>query len=220
MKSKHFLLLVLGLLIVLMLIFGFIFRKKLRMKVKRLFHKTYFSNNDDSCTGCAMFFQDGISAHQSAYRKEGIRPAKDFVQLRQFINNGTLIEIKSCKFYEVEPMDASLPCLLPKGVDFINGLALEYNTLCNQKNLAYVPFRITSATRTTQSVKHLMEGNENAIKNSPHLLGKTMDISYIFNKNDSLQKELFIQALSNLKKKGLCYVKYEVNRKCFHITCR
>lgn len=220
MKSKYFFLIISGLILGIMLIVSIIFRKELKRKIKKVINRTHLFKNDESCNGCAMLFQDGTAVHQSAYKKDGIRPRKDFDELRKLINNGTLIEIKTCDLYEVESMDASLPCLLPKGVRFIDKLATEYKTMCDQKNLAYIPFRITSATRTIRSVKELMEENENAIKNSPHLMGKTMDISYIFNKNDSLQKELFIQALSNLKNRGLCYVKFEVNRKCFHITCR
>jgi hypothetical protein len=220
MKPKHIFLLFFGVIIVMMLIAGLIFRKELRRVFKRVINRSHLSYNDASCRGCDMMFQDKIPVHERAYRNEGIIPRKDFDQLRKLIKNGTLIEIKTCERYKVESMDASLPCLLPKGVDFIDKLAMEYKTICDQNNLAYVPFRITSATRSTESVKELMNGNENAIENSVHLKGKTLDISYLFNKTDSSQKELFIKALSNLKNQGLCYVKYEVNMKCLHITCR
>lgn len=220
MKPKHIFLLIFGLIIIAMSIAGLIFRKELKRFFKRVIHRSNITYNDDSCKNCAMLFQDGVSIQERAYRNEGISPRRDFGELRKLIKNGTLIEIKTCEMYIVESMDASLPCLLPKGVDFIERLAREYKTMCNQNNLTYVPFRITSATRTTQSVENLMKENGNAIENSVHLLGKTLDISYLFNKKHSPQKDLFIKALSNMKDKGLCYVKHEVNRKCLHITCR
>ncbi len=65
-----------------------------------------------------------------------------------------------------------------------------------------------------------MKHNGNAIENSAHLKGKTIDITYITHKKQVKQKALFIQALAKLKDKGLCYVKFEVQKKCLHITCR
>ena len=117
-------------------------------------------------------------------------------------------------------MGASLPALLPKGITFINKLSREYRALCDQKNIEYIPFRITSATRTIKSVKALMKDNGNAIENSAHLKGKTIDITYLTSKKHTKQKELFIQTLAKLKDQGLCYVKFEVKMKCLHITWR
>jgi hypothetical protein len=156
----------------------------------------------------------------SAYQYEGIKPRNDFDDLEKLVEKHRLIKLQSNENYIIEPMDASLPVLLPKGIAFINRLAQDYRALCDQENIEYVPFRITSATRTVKSVKKLMKHNGNAIENSAHLKGKTIDITYITHKKQAKQKALFIQALAKLKDKGLCYVKFEVQKKCLHITCR
>jgi hypothetical protein len=80
-----------------------------------------------------------------------------------------------------------------------------------------VPFTISSATRSKESVDELMENNDNAIKNSPHLHGKTIDIKYsAFNKNTE-QLKVFTTTLLLFKNKNKCFVKYERNG-CLHTT--
>ena len=212
-KTKFVPVLIVGILLAV----GIIYHKK----IKRLIdYWSIYTSYDSSCKECGVLFQDGLSAHESAYNYEGIKPKTEFNDLQKLVDNHTLIEIQTTKNYIVEPMDASLPALLPKGIKFIDRLASDYRALCEQKNIEYIPFRITSATRTKKSVKELRKRNKNAIENSVHLKGKTMDITYITSKKHVKQKELFVQALAKLKEKGLCYVKYEVGMKCLHITCR
>ncbi len=194
---------------------------KYHKKFKRLIaYWTIYGNQDSTCKQCGVLFQDGISDHESAYRFEGIKPKNDFDDLQKLVDRNKLIEIETTENYIIEPMDASYPVLLPKGIAFINRLAKEYRDLCDQKHIEYIPFRITSITRTKKSVEELRKHNRNAIENSPHLKGKTIDISYITNKKHVRQKDLFVRALARLKERGLCYVKFEVQKKCLHITCR
>lgn len=194
---------------------------KYHKQFKRLIaYWTIYSNQDSTCKQCGVLFQDGLTAHESAYQYEGIKPRNDFDDLEKLVEKHRLIELQSNENYIIEPMDASRPVLLPKGIAFINRLAQDYRALCDQENIEYIPFRITSATRTVKSVKKLMKHNGNAIENSAHLKGKTIDITYITHKKQAKQKALFIHALAKLKDKGLCYVKFEVQKKCLHITCR
>ena len=84
--------------------------------------------------------------------------------------------------------------------------------------LKYIPFEITSATRTIESVKRLEKDNDNAIKNSAHLKGKTFDIGYINFANYPKQRALFISVLKSFREENKCFVKYEIGQKCFHVT--
>ena len=206
--------------IFIMLIIGIKYPKQIKRIIKQIVPWEYFMNRDSSCEQCDTLFQDGVLEHEKAYQGEGIKPKKDFEALQKLIDRKTLREIETSDDYVVESMEASMPYLLPKGIKFLKRLSRDYRALCEQEHLDYVPFRITSAVRTTSSVKALQQNNGNAIENSAHLRGKTIDISYITNKRHLEQKNVFIQALSNLKKEGLCYVKHEVNMKCLHITCR
>jgi len=211
--------LIILLIVIILVIVGIKYPKQIKRLIKRLVQREYL-NQDSSCSKCGILFQDQIPVHENAYKYEGIKPKNDFDDLQKLIENRTLIEIKTSEYYIVEPMGASLPALLPKGITFINKLSREYRALCDQKNIEYIPFRITSATRTIKSVKALMKDNGNAIENSAHLKGKTIDITYLTSKKHTKQKELFIQTLAKLKDQGLCYVKFEVKMKCLHITCR
>lgn len=206
--------------IFLMLIVGIKHPKQIKRIIKRIVLWEYFTNRDSSCEQCDILFQDGVLEHEKAYQGEGIKPQKDFEALQKLIDQNTLREIETSDDYIVESMEASMPYLLPKGIKFLKRLSRDYRALCEQQHLEYVPFRITSAVRTTNSVKSLQQNNGNAIENSAHLRAKTIDISYITNKRHLAQKKAFIQALANLKKEGLCYVKHEVIMKCLHITCR
>jgi hypothetical protein len=178
----------------------------------------YDSLSASNLAFCHTVLKTGSEVHSSML--DFVPLYKKIEELQKLIDNRTLIKIKTSEKYIVEPMDASLPALLPKGFKFINRLAQDYRALCDQKNIEYIPFRITSATRTIKSVKELRQNNGNAIENSAHLKGKTIDISYLFNNKHVKQKDLFIKALSKLKDEGLCYVKFEVHMKCLHITCR
>jgi len=147
------------------------------------------------------YFKMAFQSRKSLSKRRD-QTKKSFAAIHKLIDKHVLREIETCEDYVVEPMDASVPCLLPKGVKFLKRLSQDYRALCEQQHLEYVPFRITSAVRTTNSVKALQQNNGNAIENSAHLRAKTIDISYITNKRHLAQKKAFIQALANLKKRG------------------
>ncbi|EOR95464.1 hypothetical protein ADIARSV_1380 [Arcticibacter svalbardensis MN12-7] len=44
--------------------------------------------------------------------------------------------------------------------------------------MKYIPFTISSLTRSKQSVSDLVDNNANAVLNNAHLRSKTFDISY------------------------------------------
>lgn len=115
-------------------------------------------------------------------------------------------------------MDHSDPLLLTKAVDLLTNIGSLYKSEVDKAGLTYVPFEITSATRTIESVKRLQKGNENAIKNSAHLKGKTFDIGYINFADYPQQRALFIQVLKSFNEEKKCFVKFEVSQKCFHVT--
>lgn len=212
--------LVCALIVIILVIVGIKYQKQIKRLLIRLVRREVYMNYDSSCSRCSVLFQDEIPVHEKAYQYEGIKPKNDFEDLQKLIDNRTLIKIKSSENYIIEPMGASIPAILPKGIAFLNTLSREYRALCVQERVDYVPFRITSATRSIKSVKGLMKHNGNAVEKSAHLKGKTIDITYLTRKKHVKQKALFIQTLAKLKAQGLCYVKYEVQMKCLHITCR
>ena len=173
--------------------------------------------NNTICKNCEVLFTDGINAHERAYQHEGIAVQETDEGLIQLGKKNVLKEIESNDFYIVQDFTHSQPLLLPKAIDFLNELSNLYQQKCSEKNIDYVRFEITSGTRSKESVARLGKENENSIENSPHLKGKTFDMSWgKFDENDA-QLKLFTSALTELKNQKKCFVKFERNG-CLHIT--
>ncbi|WP_418264191.1 DUF5715 family protein [Flavobacterium faecale] len=192
------------------------YRKRIKQKIKALIGYTY-QGGTGSCPDCPLLFTDNVATHEKALKNEGILPQETFKGIERLLSEGKLVKLKSNELYVVRKAKFSRPYLLPKGKDFINALAVKYANQCKAEKIQYIPFTISSVTRSLESVEGLKKGNGNAIKNSAHLKGKTFDISYrAFNKNKK-QTKAFIKVLSILRKENSCFVKYEQNG-CLHIT--
>ncbi len=175
------------------------------------------SQKSAKCENCPEWFNDGISAHENAYKKDGIPPQETDAGLYDLEEENKLVYIKTNDLYIVSKLEHSKPLLMPKAVQFLDMLSSLYQQNCSEHGVEYVPFEITSATRTKRSVQGLMKNNNNAIKESPHLKGKTFDISYAAFGENKKQLRLFNSALLELKNRNKCYVKFERNG-CLHIT--
>jgi hypothetical protein len=169
------------------------------------------------CRNCHQLFNDGVNIHRKAYTKEKINEQQTDKSLINLNKKGILKKIESNNNYTIRKLYHSKPLLLPKAVIFLDSLSNAYRQLCEKKSLSYIPFEITSVTRTVESVSKLTKTNNNAIEESAHLHGKTFDVSYRSFYNKNKQKEAFIEALSNLQKQKKCFVKFERNG-CLHIT--
>jgi len=194
-----------------------------RHRIKKIINVTieYYSKrnhiNKEACPDCQNIFIDNVKKHEKAYQKEGIKPQKNHRGLKKLLRLGKLKIVKPTEFYTVDNLHYSSPYLIPKALVFLRDLSKIYSNKCIKKTIPLVPFTISSLTRTTTDVKELMNNNKNAISNSSHLNGKTFDVNYkAFNQNKN-QIKCFVAALSELRKKNRCFVKYECNG-CLHIT--
>jgi hypothetical protein len=195
------------------------FRYRIKKVVKRTieFYTSERRINKGSCPNCEVVFVDNVKRHEDAYENEGIKPQKTKRGLKKLLRSGKLKTVKSNTFYIVDDLQHSSPYLTPKSVDFLHDLSKTYSKKCNNKTIPYVPFMISSLTRTTTDVLELMQVNKNAISNSSHLKGKTFDVDYrAFNQNKQ-QIMCFIATLKELRNKKRCFVKFERNG-CLHIT--
>ncbi len=199
------------------LIFAFIFRGLLKYETRNLIGNRVKANG--RCENCKQFFKDEVSTQEKAYKSEGIRPQKVIEDLEKLKDKGVLIELTSNDSYRLRDMDHSVPYVLPKVKAFLNLLSDAYKLELNNR-LVYVPFVITSATRSKRTVRQLMGNNINAIANSAHLKGKTIDISYKEFGDYNEQSKCFVVALEKLHQQKKCYVKYERAQGCLHITVR
>jgi len=173
-----------------------------------------------TCKNCSSYFPDGVATHETAYRQEGISPREKISEIYKLEKTGKLIRVKDGRKYYLAEMSHSAPLLLPKATAFLEFLAERYESECKKRGLKYHSFKITSMTRSLETVNDLQKVNEVAIKNSPHLKGKTMDISYTEFSGHQTQLDAFVTALSDLRKEKKCFVKYEKSTGCLHITAR
>jgi len=176
-----------------------------------------------NCTKCADVFDDGVEKHRMVTRNSALKaPLGNQKHIRRSVADSQLAPLKSGNGYMVAKMNFSYPYLTVKAVDFVEQLGKAYREACRMKGIPYRPFIITSALRTSESVSRLTKVNGNAIRESAHLYGTTFDISWIrFGKNQlPSQKNLnaLVSVLAEMRESGACFVKYEKQQACFHIT--
>mgnify|MGYP002870243024 CR=1 FL=1 len=157
-------------------------------------------------------FNDVQSIQIIEAQKNGIVPMKSFQK------NDELVRLDYNLWYKVGSLDNSHPFVLSYVKEFLIDLSKEFKNLsgCYVSN-----FVITSALRTHDDIAKLRQLNINAVNNSCHLYGTTIDISkFYFNTVVYYKSEYLHNCLSTIlyemQKKGRCYVKNEKN--CYHIT--
>jgi hypothetical protein len=176
-----------------------------------------------SCYQCSYKFDDGVDKHREVTRNSTLKtPPRNLGHIRQYVADSQLAPINNGNGYLLAKMTYSYPYLTVKSVDFLEELGQAYREACKKKGVPYRPFVITSALRTYESVARLTRVNRNAIKESAHLYGTTFDISWrgFGAEKTPSQKNLnvLIAVLEDFREAGACYVKYERQQACFHIT--
>lgn len=141
-----------------------------------------------------------------------------------------LQRISSGPLYMVDSMQHSSPHLTHEALRLLDCIGSSFQQVMEQHPSLF-PERVrpvvTSAFRTEQQVHRLRRRNRNAAEQSCHCYGTTFDLSYLrFQGEDSVvgasiyMKNALAMVLYELRRAGLCYVKYERRQACFHITLR
>ena len=176
-------------------------------------------------------FGDLNDTHMAAAKRIGIKPLKDREAAERL--GSKVMEIKDGDLYQVDSLTHSIPFLVPKAYALLDSIGANFLDSLESKGLNPNQVIVTSVLRTQDDVKKLRRVNGNASANSVHMFGTTFDISYkrFFKvedpdgrpmqdvRSDTL-KLVLSEVLRDLKKKELCYVKYELKQGCFHITAR
>ena len=176
-------------------------------------------------------FGDLNDTHMAAAKKIGIKPLKDREAAEKL--GSKVMEIKNGDFYQVDSLTHSIPFLVPKASALLDSIGANFLDSLVNKGLNPNQVIVTSVLRTQDDVKKLRRVNGNASANSVHMFGTTFDISYkrFFKVEDpdgrpmqdvraDTLKLVLSEVLRDLKKKDMCYVKYELKQGCFHITAR
>ncbi|MDO5570736.1 MAG: DUF5715 family protein [Bacteroidales bacterium] len=173
-------------------------------------------------------FNDLNDKHLEAAKKNGVPKVisrKDAEKHKR-----QLVELKSSDLYKLDNLDYSIPFLVPKANDLLEKIAGNFQDSLRSKGVDSFEIVVTSVLRSEDDVKKLRRKNTNASQNSAHRYGTTFDIAYArYNRinNDYPHdipvehlKHILGEVLRDLRKEKKCYVKYEINQGCFHITAR
>lgn len=160
----------------------------------------------------AKVFTDNQARQFPAAKKFGIKPT-DESGIKKAVADGGLVKIEDCNLYYLSQV--TYPYLTPSAEDLLAQIGMMHQANMNGSRSR---LRVTSCLRTEEHIRQLRTGNGNAVENSCHLYGTTFDISYKY--LSEKQRQALARALQSLRKAGYCYVKYEINQPCFHITVR
>lgn len=215
MISKRFfsILILLAISCLISIVVLFPYRHRIKKEIIHLLVDSKSQNKKGHCKGCSTLFTDNVRKHQQAYREgKGIQPQRNNSGLEKLLQQKKLVLLESNSLYIIQRLVHSKPYILPKARHFIIELAKRYQKKCQLQQLEYIPFTISSVTRTISSVKALRRVNPNAIERSHHLLGKTFDITYFAFGENNQQNQLFIKSLHELRLENKCFVKFEKKR--------
>ena len=176
-------------------------------------------------------FGDVNDTHLAVAKRIGVKPLQNRDAALKL--GSKVLEIKDCELYRVDSLTHSIPFLVPKASALLDSIGANFLDSLESKGLNPNQVIVTSVLRTLDDVKRLGKRNINASKNSAHVYGTTFDITYKrFHKvedpdgrpmqdvrADTL-KLVLSEVLRDLKKKDMCYIKYELKQACFHITAR
>ncbi len=146
---------------------------------------------------------------------------------------GKLCLLLENKYWGIDWLKNSIPYLIPSAKQSLDSIGIAFMDSCHAKGLNTYRVVVTSALRTEDDVKTLRKHNGNAISNSAHSYGTTYDVSWkkfrlVGDPNHrplemvepETLKLVLCEALRDLRRHRVVYVKYERMQGCFHITSR
>lgn len=174
-----------------------------------------------------LVFNDSNYLHYAAAERIGMIPLTDLRSHWQ--NTRGLRKVVSCADYYVEPLTYSRPYLVEDAADMLREIGRRFRDTLQARGGGDYRIKVTSVTRTPESVRRLRRRNVNAVDSSVHTMATTVDISHssFICDNPSVPrtvndlKGVLSEVLFAMRKEGKCLVKYERKQPCFHITvCR
>ena len=171
-------------------------------------------------------FNDLNDTQLEAARKNGLSKP---ITADQAETDHHLVKIEPNSYYDIEKLTHSVPYLVPKAAKLLEDMGKAFqDSLFNRGYNRGHRFTVTSVLRTEESVRQLRKTNVNSTENSCHCYGTTFDISYFTYSTPEVGKAASVdkmrqipyQVAYDMKRQGRCYVKYEKQQTCLHITVR
>ena len=171
-------------------------------------------------------FNDINETQLEAARKNGLRKS---VTIEEAQTNSELVEIHPNRLYEIDKLTHSIPYLVPKAARLLEDMGKAFqDSLYNRGYSRNHRFTVTSVLRTDEHVRQLRKTNVNSSEQSCHCYGTTFDISYFtFQTPDKgivasvdKMRQVLMQVAYDMRRQDRCFVKYEKQQTCLHITVR
>lgn len=183
-----------------------------------------------SVPGYQRTFEDQQDVQLLSASKWGIQPVQNRDEAAR--RKSGLVFVGSNPYVYIDKLHSSIPYLVPRASILLQDIGRSYFDSLTMKGIPLHKIIVTSVLRSKDDVERLRGHNGNATQNSCHLYGTTFDVCYNRYKtveppgeqrrvvrNDTL-KYILAEVLRDMREEKRCYVKYEVNQGCFHITVR
>ena len=148
--------------------------------------------------------------------------------------NSRLVRLEDTDTYVIDSLTYSIPFLIPSAKSLLDDIGRVFQDSLSSKGLNPYKLVVTSVLRTEDDVARLRKGNINATEVSTHSYGTTFDLSYWRyvkvpdlrgRPYEDVPPEYLRAVLSQVLKDfhdtpNTCFVKYERQQNCFHVTVK
>ena len=169
-------------------------------------------------------FDDMNPTQLKAAEMFGIKPVED--RSYDFESDEKLVRIEDCNAYKIDELTHSVPYLTHAAAKLLNDIGEDFKKEIETNGLKPCKIIVTSVLRTKEDVRKLQKVNANASPKSTHCHATTFDIAYMrFHPIGTMTQstkylELLADVLEKKRENKECYVRFETNQHCFHITSR
>ena len=180
----------------------------------------------------AKEFNDINDVQLAVAQAVGVPPVKNREEAEKLKTK--LVKLEETDTYVIDSLTHSIPYLGPSAKELLDDIGRIFQDSLSAKGLNPYKLVVSSVLRTEEDVARLSKGNINATENSTHRYGTTFDLAYWrYVKIPDLRgrpyedvppeylRATLSQVLKDLHDQGdRCFVKYERQQNCFHITVR
>ena len=180
----------------------------------------------------AQEFNDINDAQLEVAMAIGVRPVANRQEAEGL--KSRLVELTETDTYAIDSLTHSIPYLIPSAKELLDDIGQAFQDSLVSKGLNPYKLVVTSVLRTKEDVAALSKDNLNAAENSTHCYGTTFDLGYWrYVKIPDLRgrpyedvpmeylRAVLSQVLKDIHDQGnRCFVKYERQQNCFHITVK
>ncbi|MBP5521654.1 MAG: hypothetical protein J6X82_04465 [Bacteroidales bacterium] len=180
----------------------------------------------------AKEFNDKNDAQLEVAQSIGVPPVKNREEAERL--KSKLVKLEATDTYVIDSLTHSIPYLIPSAKELLDDIGRIFQDSLSAKGLNPNKLIVTSVLRTEDDIAALRKRNVNASENSTHSYGTSFDLSYwryvkipefrgrpYEDVPPEYLRATLSQVLKDIHDQGnRCFVKYEKQQNCFHITVK